>query len=673
MNRLSMTLTSALACAAATVLQAGPAADRYGQCTGEEWPGKIASDDQFRADAAKEWALIKDAKRDPAKFDRYGGAIEAKAYRATGFFRLEKIAGRWWFITPEGHRFFLIGLDAVGWNEGGYGTPLTENGRPRPEFGPLPDREKYPEAYLRSGRVNFLGANLKIKYGPEFERKLDDVLRRRLLAWGFNSTAKWGWGKKLDGIPYFEDADIKGAIKYDKKFRWIDMYDPEFAAKADAAAREVCARRKGDPDLIAYACENENGWSWNGIRFMLGETNPDLCAKRAFLDFLAKKHGGDPRKVAKLAGKPGATAAELMATPLTVEMFPKAEVAEFIVESSRLYHRTVRDAFRKYDPDHLFMGASHCVYQSGEWIRGAAETLDFIGVHSYALTLSWFEQYLPMMAELDKPFAVLEYSFVQQRRGLRGYGPTNTMNSEQARGLGYRLFTERIAPDPRCLGFGYFICWDQPVTQRSIGGEAHNFGLFNQQDQPYYEMLAEVGRANSKLFELHDGKGTPFTLKSPRTLLGTPRTQKLIERFLPGTMSDAVVPDINAPDYFSGADGRLKVDEMTIKTPGTYYAGVLASGGGKPFTGFRLTVYLWKKAPDQNLEHYFTLEKSGDGKTFTPVKFKAAPGARSEFNAFTLTPAEPLGNNAKFLRIGYLVRDTAKSWAAQIADLSVEQ
>lgn len=672
MNRLSITLISALACAGAA-LPAGPAADRYGQYTGEEWPGKIASDDQLRADAAKEWNMLKDVKRDPAKFDRYGGVIEGKAFKATGFFRLEKIGGRWWFITPEGHRFFLIGLDAIGWNEGGYGTPLTENGKPRPEFGPLPDREKYPEAYLRSGRVNFLGSNLEIKYGPDFEQKLDDILRRRLLAWGFNSTAKWGWGKKIEGVPYFEDADIRNAVKYDKKFRWIDVYDPEFSAKVDATAREVCARRKGDPDLIAYACENENGWSWNGIKFMLGETNPGLHAKRAFLNFLAAKHGNNPREVAKLAGKPGATIDGLMATPLTVEMFPKAEVAAFIVESSRIYHRTVRDAFRKYDPDHLFMGASHCVYQSGEWVRGAAETLDFIGVHSYALTLSWFEQYLPMMAELDKPFAVLEYSFVQQRRGLRGYGSTNTMNSEQARGLGYRLFTEQIAPDPRCLGFGYFICWDQPVTQRSIGGEAHNFGLFNQQDQPYYEMLAEVGKANAKLFGLHDGKETPFTLKNPRLLLGSPRSQKLMATFLPGTISEFVYPDFSVPEYFNGESGRLKIDEHEVKTPGTYYAGIIGSDDGKPFTGFHFTVYLWKKAADQNLEHYFLLEESGDGKHFIPVKFKVTPVAPSEFNAYELTPAAPLGSKTKFLRIAYLVTDVGKSWAAQIGNIKLEK
>lgn len=168
-------------------------------------------------------------------------------------------------------------------------------------------------------------------------------------------------------------------------------------------------------------------------------------------------------------------------------------------------------------------------------------------------------------------------------------------------------------------------------------------------------------------------KGPPFELKNPRLLLGTPQTRKLIECFLPDTMSQFVYPGFSHPEYFTGENGRLKIDEYEVKMPGTYYAGIIGSADGKPFTGINLIVYLWKKAEDQNLEHYFTLEKSGDGKNFIPVKFKVTPKAQLEFNVFELTPAKPLGNNAKFLRIGFLVRDTAKSWAAQIGDISVEQ
>ena len=35
------------------------------------------------------------------ELDRYGGVIHRTA-KATGFFRTEKLAGRWWLVSPDG-------------------------------------------------------------------------------------------------------------------------------------------------------------------------------------------------------------------------------------------------------------------------------------------------------------------------------------------------------------------------------------------------------------------------------------------------------------------------------------------------------------------------------------------------------------------------------------------
>ena len=84
-------LFGTLACTAADTA----IVDRYGQYTREEWPGKITSDGQLRADASREWEKLSSLAPDSARFDRYGGRRDGKVYRATGFFRLEKIDGRW--------------------------------------------------------------------------------------------------------------------------------------------------------------------------------------------------------------------------------------------------------------------------------------------------------------------------------------------------------------------------------------------------------------------------------------------------------------------------------------------------------------------------------------------------------------------------------------------------
>ena len=43
------------------------------------------------------------------KVDRYGGDLSVRR-RATGRFRTERIGGRWWLITPEGHPYWFTGI-----------------------------------------------------------------------------------------------------------------------------------------------------------------------------------------------------------------------------------------------------------------------------------------------------------------------------------------------------------------------------------------------------------------------------------------------------------------------------------------------------------------------------------------------------------------------------------
>jgi|GEM_PF-2204993 hypothetical protein len=662
-------LFGTLACTAADTA----IVDRYGQYSREEWPGKITSDGQLRADASREWEKLSSLAPDSARFDRYGGRRDGKVYRATGFFRLEKIDGRWWFITPEGNRFFLQGVDAVSWCENGYNTPLLNSGgSPRKEFSELPDRTLFPEAYHTPGKVNFLAANLKRKYGQDFDRKFRDIARRRLQAWGFNSTAKWGWGETI-GLPYIEDSHAGAVNRIGKNYRAIDMYDPDFARKVEPAVKAVCDRRRGDPMLIAYSMENENGWSEELVGLILKE--PASCfAKAAFLDFLTRKRNGDFTRVAALFGFPGADRTELLNTELDITPIPSTEVQEFINLSSQRYHRILRELFRKHDPDHLFMGAAHCPKQSIDWYEGATRHVDFLGFNIYGLSLGWVERDMDRLLKADTPFAVLEYAFVTESRGYRAYSGNNTVRTQTDRGTGFRIFTEQAAVNPLCLGFGYFIYWDQPVSRRSLpNGESHNFGLVSQCDQPYYEMLEGVKAANAKLFDLHDGKGTPFVIAVPRSILGSQKSRALTELFLPGTQSENVVYDPSNPHYFNGEAARLKVDENCIKKSGVYPAGILNSGDGQRFTGFNLTVYLWQRAIDQNPANHFMVEESHDGERYTPVDLKAVPGSRSEFNAWELTPAQSLKRGTSYLRISFKIRQVNQSWAAQIGRIKLEK
>ena len=484
-----------------------PTTDRFGQPEKLEYPGKVHDEAELRADAAREAAELDAARPDRSAVDIHGGRIEPNLrLRATGFFRTEPIGDRWWLVTPEGHRFYLIACDSVNCREWGYSTPLNDaDGRPRPELAELPSRIDLPAAYDQKGRVSFLRANLERKYGRDFEAKVDDVIRRRFRLWGFNSTGKWGYEKKLAGVPYFQDSALSWACRFgDRKDpkKWdghvfVDMYHPDFERLADEAAARVAKLRCGDPDLIAYACDNENGWEARLVypaMFAAPKGRPGSFACRAFRDFVAKRRGADVSKLGEAD-------------------FTDAEKSAFVRTASERCHAVLRAAFRRHDPDHLFMGASQCFPSHWDWICGSLPHVDFVGIHEYSLTcLKWLRRHLPELSAAGKPFAILEFSFVCDDRGHRSYGSV-TCASQRGRGLGYRHYAEHVAIEPLCLGTAHFIYYDQPVNGRTLGGEAHNFGLVSQQDRPYLDMVAEVRKTNARLFDLHAGAlAEPFEI-----------------------------------------------------------------------------------------------------------------------------------------------------------------
>ena len=208
-------------------LEHGPHTDEFGQWTHSNWPRKIHNKEQLvRELTAEDKALAL-----PVAFGygRYGGFKDTQT-RATGFFRVEQIEGRWWFVDPEGHLFISTGLN---------GTP--------------------------GGGAGF-GA------GPGNERT-----NKRLDAWGFNTGGerrpgtvmlRWPAGLNFLGLP--------------------DVYSSEYSASIDSAANAQCTPRRNDPLVLGYFVGNEP--PWNGREAELCSlilAGPDTATKAALKAFLA--------------------------------------------------------------------------------------------------------------------------------------------------------------------------------------------------------------------------------------------------------------------------------------------------------------------------------------------------------------------------------------------------
>jgi hypothetical protein len=183
-------------------LEGKPVLDEFGQWAHADWPRKIKSREQLEKELAAEDQTLK-----PGGFDycEYGGYKSTQA-KATGFFRVEQIDGKWWFVDPHGHLFLSTGSNGAGGRGGAGNTP-----------------------------------------NPAATR-----LTRRLDDWGFNT------GSEGMNRPYTAYASPpRGANTF---LGVSDVYSDEFARGVDEAVARQCAAHKTDPLLLGYFIGNEPPW-----------------------------------------------------------------------------------------------------------------------------------------------------------------------------------------------------------------------------------------------------------------------------------------------------------------------------------------------------------------------------------------------------------------------------
>ena len=85
--------------------------DRYGQPTRMEFEEKVHSDEELIAQRDRELNEL-DGKP-MADRSKFSGWANGPKLEATGFFRTEKVNGRWSLVDPEGYLYFATGIDII--------------------------------------------------------------------------------------------------------------------------------------------------------------------------------------------------------------------------------------------------------------------------------------------------------------------------------------------------------------------------------------------------------------------------------------------------------------------------------------------------------------------------------------------------------------------------------
>lgn len=502
--------------------------DRYGQSTRTDWPGKIHDDAQLKALGEAQIQSL-DHKQEPGEnLDQYGGWKKGPQLKATGFFRTEKVDGKWWLVDPEGRLFFSSGVAVV---QGQNPTMVT--GRESmfleiPEHGSEMGQFRQDSGAVLRGPTkgglayDFGRANLFRKYGEAWPQRWNETTLWRLRDWGFNTLGNWtsdSLKKGPDRLPYTATAGIYGnhARLSDGEDYWgnlHDPFDPAFATNVSRSLAEIDEKVGDDPFCLGYFVENELGFG-NGratdpkayFGLVYGTLNAPATqpARKALLAQLEGKY----KDIAKLNTAWGTKFVSWAtinarggATDKPNEAM-KADFSQLLETVAGKYFSVVAAELKKLAPNHLFLGARFSGRPPLEVARASAKNCDVVSFNIYAPQID--AQEWDFLSQLNKPTMIGEFHIGATDRGVWSPGLVEA-KTQAERAEMFKKYIESVLDNPNLVGCHWFQWADEPATGRPLDGENYNIGLVDIADTPYSEMVEAAKDINGRLYSRRFGK-----------------------------------------------------------------------------------------------------------------------------------------------------------------------
>lgn len=464
------------------VLEGKPLVDKFGQYTHAHWSGKAQSEEELKS----AWASERSALQTQAFADRdaYGGFLSTQA-KATGFFRVEKVDGRWWFVTPDGHLFYSTGVNGI--------TPFmgTRTKGREDYFTEIPSPVSPPPGSPSRGgpQTSYYANNLQRRFGRDFRAGWAQLTAERLSAWGLNTSYGSTLNDALTDVsnkkPYV--LTLRGWQTDPSIMGLPDVYSDTFVQRVEAEAAAQLTPRKDDPFLLGYFIGNEPPWPARESQLVdLVLSGPATEMQKRFQVALAQGDTPERRR-------------------------------QIVLDAFERYLLVINTAVKRYDPNHLNLGIRFGGTPP-DYVVKLARVFDVYSLNKYRWTPP--RELLDNVYQLTGlPILIGEFHIGVPNRGMAP-GLVQAMNQEE-RGIAYRYYVENAASHPAVMGTHWFQWIDQPVTGRA-DGENYNIGWIDVTDQPYPELIQAAKATHTRLFDVHAGKIKPFDRKPRASEVGTP-------------------------------------------------------------------------------------------------------------------------------------------------------
>jgi hypothetical protein len=469
------------------ILEKLPVVDEFGQWIYANWPRKIISLHQLKRDWAKEVRGFA-----PGAFDycSYSGYKSTKA-DATGFFHVQQVDGKWWFVDPDGHLYLSMavpGMGAGGADTRTSGRESYYKARP-PSEASAAFAAGRPQATPGETFAAFRSWNLYRRYGSDWQAKAADMELQRADGWGLTSIVSRGTdiSHRKPYLAYFNTLP-RGNTSIPMYLGLPDVYSEEFAKFLEEGAKSQLTPHKDDPWLIGYFIGNEPPWPRRESEVI------DLY----------------------LAGPPSAMQGEIK--KFLADGDTPERRRQFVVAAFEKYLAMVCAALKKYDPNHLNLGIRFGG-NPPDYVARTAHVFDVYSLNTYEYEPT--KEVRNAYALSGRPVIIGEFHFGVPENGL-GAGLVQ-VRDEKERGVAYRYYVEQAAALPAFLGAGWFTGVDESVTGR-MDGENYNIGFVDVTDRAYPELVSAAEETLKRLQDVHSGKVPAFSQRPMASDSGTSET-----------------------------------------------------------------------------------------------------------------------------------------------------
>lgn len=391
---------------------------------------------------------------------KYGGDFSLKK-NATGFFRIEKINGRWFIIDPIGHPFISTGITSF------------RQGKSPNNVSSFEKKFENTEPWMKSSVETFhqLGFNTAGSWSEV------DAIRN------YNKTAS-------APLPYTTQLNLlSGYVREAQKKNpqrsglspLLFIADKEFADYCNEETEKL-VDGKDDTNLLGHFSDNEIAFTGTELQNIISQKNRYESSYLPLLNWLNEKK-------------------------YDLKNLNKEQGDEMMGWLAGMYYKTVFSAIKKHDPNHLYIGSRlHSNAKNNKYIFTAAESyVDIVSINYYGYWQPQENQLAQWAAWSSKPFFITEFYTKAEDSGLPNISGAGWLVKTQGdRAIHYQNFCLQLLMAKNCVGWHWFRYQDNDPMDPTAdpSNNDSNKGIINTQYKLYKQLTERMKQLNDNKYNL---------------------------------------------------------------------------------------------------------------------------------------------------------------------------